>query len=705
MVDQTEAILKKYQTRLEGETQEYRQFKQDLVPDYSFYEKYARSLGNLIHISIATQERERIQAQLKEAHLSITPEQATGVALTSFVGVFLLTLLTATSIYFFTNTIPFLFVALGLLAGLFTYYYTTTIPARKAQEWKLQAAAQMVPAILYTVIYMKHTSNLERAIEFTASNIEGPLAYEFKKVIYDVEIGKYHSLKQAIDIYLEQWKDFAPEFVESFHLIEASLYEPSEARRIQILEKSLQVILDGVYEKMLKYSREIRTPLTNVYMLGIILPTLGLAMLPLASALLGGLIQWYHIILLFNILIPFGVFYLTSQALLKRPGGHGESAILRLNPHYATYADNRPWLTYLPLVLLGLLIGALPFLMQTPLATQLGLKHEYTLGELGLPVAQDLKLFDFKTVQGKTVGPFSPIGVLLSFMIPLTLALYFSLVYRKKTFALMQERDKTKVLEAEFTNSLFSLGNRLADNIPAEIAFAKVAEATQHQQTHDFFALVNTNIQQAGLSVEAALFDKRRGACIYYPSALIRTSMRILVESTKKGLQVAAQALMSISEYVKNITKINQRLQDLLAEIIADMKSNMTFLAPLLAGIVVGLGIMITTILNKLESLRVALPNQELGGFGTITDITRIFSINEMIPPYYIQLAIGMYMIEIVFILTITLVTVDAGKDTLRERAEFARNIKTSLIMYTGTAFLATLALTALATIALSSLG
>lgn len=456
---------------------------------------------------------------------------------------------------------------------------------------------------------------------------------------------------------------------------------------------------------MLKYSREIRTPLTNVYMLGIILPTLGLAMLPLASALLGSIIQWYHIIVLFNILIPFGVFYLTSQALLKRPGGHGESEILRLNPHYTTYADNRPWITYSPLIIIGILLGTLPFLMQTSFATTLGLKHDYTLGELGIPFAQELRLFDFKTEKGETLGPFSPIAVLMSFMIPLSVALYIATVYRKKTLLLMQEREKTKVLEGEFTNSLFSLGNRLADNIPAEIAFAKVAEATQHQQTHDFFALVNTNIQQAGLSVEAALFDKRRGACIYYPSALIRTSMRILVESTKKGLQVAAQALMSISEYVKNITKINQRLQDLLAEIIADMKSNMSFLAPLLAGIVVGLGIMITTILNKLDSLRTTLPNQEIGGFGTITDITRIFSISEMIPPYFIQCAIGIYMIEIVFILTTTLVTVDAGKDALRERAELARNIKTSLFMYIGTATTATCALTALAVIALSSLG
>src|SRR3989304_4414005 len=104
-----------------------------------------------------------------------------------------------------------------------------------------------------------------------------------------------------------------------------------------------------------------------------------------------------------------------------------------------------------------------------------------------------------------------------------------------------------------------------------------------------------------GMSVEKDIFDLRIDAIIYYPSDLISTSMRILIESSKKGLQIAALSLMSISEYVKNIQKITDRLKDLLAEVISDMKSNMTFLAPLLSGVVVGLAAMITSILNRLN--------------------------------------------------------------------------------------------------------
>ena len=181
--------------------------------------------------------------------------------------------------------------------------------------------------------------------------------------------------------------------------------------------------------------------------------------------------------------------------------------------------------------------------------------------------------------------------------------------------------------------------------------------------------------------------------------------MRILVESVKKGLNVAARALISISEYVKNIGRINQRLKDLLAEIISDMKSNMTFLAPLLAGIVVGLSTMITLILNKLEVLQVEGGAEALQGFGNFSQIVSIFDVSKMIPPYFLQISVGVYIIEVIFILTGALVTVDSGKDSLREKYELARNLRTGIILYLMTAFVSIVALGILASVALQGLG
>jgi hypothetical protein len=265
----------------------------------------------------------------------------------------------------------------------------------------------------------------------------------------------------------------------------------------------------------------------------------------------------------------------------------------------------------------------------------------------------------------------------------------------------MKSREETKTLEEEFTNSLFQLGNRLGDGMPPEIAFARVAESTKGQATNQFFITINQNIQQIGMSVENAVFDKKRGAIIFFPSALIATSMRILIESSKKGLKVAARSLMSISDYVKNVQKINQRLKDLLAEVVSDMKSNMTFLAPLLAGIVVGLSSMIIAVISKLE-VQALQGEVGVGGLGSLTNIVKLFASTEMIPPYFLQIAVGIYIIEIIFILTVALVTLDAGKDPLREKYDLSKNLKTGMFLYLITALLSVAVLTLLAAFAVN---
>ncbi len=720
MSEKTEDIIKKYRKKIESQlnerdenpntdySKEYLGFKESLIPESSRYKRWAQSLGSAIKIKVSEKERTKIQRQLSIAHIDeINPSQVLSLALVSMLLIFFLTVLIAVAIFFATETLQLLFVFLGFITSIFIFYYAYSMPRRIANGWRLKASSQMVPAILYVVVYMEHTSNLERAIEFASRYLDPPLSLDLKKIFYDVEIGKFPTIKESLDNYLETWRDYSPEFIESFHLIESSLFEPSDGRRVQILEKAMQAILDGVYDKMLRYSREIRSPLTNVYMLGIILPTLGLALLPLASTLLQGKIQSHHILIFFNIIIPFFVFYLATEALLKRPGGYGETSVLELNPDYPKYKSKKPWAISFLIAFPIFILGFLPFIFQIDaLITPLGLKNDYTFAELGLSFLGDQKLFDFKTIEGKTTGPFSMLAALLSLCIPLSIALFFSISYRLKTRDLIKARNETKILEEEFTSSLFQLGNRIGDGTPAEIAFSKVAESTSGQRTHNFFLLVNQNIQQFGMSLDRAIFSPQRGAIIYYPSALIATSMRILVESVKKGLKVAAKSLMSISEYVKNLKRINERLRDLLAEVVSDMRSNMTFLAPLLAGIVVGLSVMISTILNKLQGLiEVGAGSTEIAGVGSIANIVNIFNINEMIPPYFLQISIGLYIVQVIFILTGALVTVDSGKDTLREKSDLSKNLLRGTLLYLIIAFISIVALSILANVALGGLG
>jgi len=707
-----EDILKKHSARIEGQiktevknvnySREYVKFKKEMAPDLTRYERWCHSLGNVIKLNISTKDEKKIKRQIEIAHLEIEPWQAVTLSIMSFVMVFFIGLFISIAVVLIKGSIsafPLLFFFLMLFFGLFLFYFVNGYPSRLANKWRLKASSQMVPAILYIVVYMRHTPNLEKAIAFASQHLQEPLSLDFKKVFYNVEIGKFSTIKESLDNYLETWRDYSTEFIEAFHLIEGSLFEPSNERRIVTLEKALQVVLDGVYDKMLRFTHEVRSPLTNVYMLGVVLPTLALALLPLASAMLNGLIQWYHVFILFNLIIPFFVLYLTDKVLMMRPGGYGESSLLERNPYYYKYKSNsgywKAFLITLPLFILGLL----PLIFQyTPIPGWIGLKKDYTFAEIGLSFFKGENIFGFGQLGERIVGPFGIGALILSMFIPIGIALFFSIAYKYKTKDLIIERKRTKQLEREFNNSLFQLGNRIGNGMPPEIAFGRVAESSRGLMTADFFQRVNYNIRQMGMSVDKAIFDTRRGAIKYYPSDLIATSMRVLIESAKKGLKIAAVSLMSISEYVKNIHKITDRLRDMLAEIISDMRSNMTFLAPLLSGIVVGLAAMITVILSKIQFDDFA----ETAGIGF--DPGSLFEYLQMIPPYYLQIAVGIYIIQVIFILTGVLVTVDSGEDKLEKTNKTGKNLLRGVLLYFFTSLFATIALFVLASVVLSGL-
>ncbi len=709
-------IIKEYGGRIESRistqtsttaskySQSYLKFKEEMAPDISRYERWCKSLGSLIKLNVSQKDKRKVEKSLEIAHLDLEPWQPLTLSVMSFLTVFFIGMFISVGVALIRGdfaSFPVLFFLLTSIFSVFLFYFMNRYPQRLANRWRLKASSQMVPAILYVVVYMRHTPNLERAIAFASENLDYPLALDFKRVFYEVQVGKFSTLKESLDNYLDVWKDFSPEFIEAFHLIESSLFEPDDARRIATLEKSLKVALDGVYDKMLEFTHNIKSPLTNVYMLGVVLPTLGLALLPLTSAMLGGILTTVHVFILFNLIIPFMVFYMMDKVLFLRPGGYGESKLLERNPLYPKYKSKKPYFAAAIIVLPLILIGLLPILFHyTPLPEMIGLEKDYTFSELGLGFFEDANIFGFLQTGSEISGPFGMGALILGFLIPLGIALFFSLSYKAKTKEIIEERKKTTQLEKEFNNSLFQLGNRIGNGVPPEAAFGKVAESSQGLRSEDFFRRVNYNIRQMGMSLEAAIFDEKRGAIKYYPSEIISTSMRILVESSKKGLKIAAVSLMSISEYVKNINKITNRLRDMLAGIISDMKSNMNFLAPLLSGVVVGLAAMITTILTRLKLSD--FQGQDLAG--NLGNVVNIFDVSAMIAPYYLQMIIGIYLIQIIFILTNALVVIDSGEDKLQKTNKTGSNLFKGILLFFITSLVSTLALFLLTSVVMGNI-
>ena len=443
-----EDILKKHGVRIEKEinsdrvqnikfSKSYLKFREEMAPELTRFERWCKTLGNSVKLKISEKDEKKIKRNLEIAHLDVEPSQAMALSVMAFVSVFVLGILISLSVTLIKGSLidfPILFFFLVVILSLFLFYFVNGYSERLANKWRLKASSQMVPAILYIVVYMRHTPNLEKAVAFASEHLQYPLALDFKKVFYDVEIRRFSTIKESLDNYLETWRDYSPEFIEAFHLIESSLFEPNNDNRILALEKSLQVILDGVYDKMLKFTHDVRSPLTNVYMLGVILPTLGLALLPLASAMIGGIIKWYHVFILYTMILPLVVFYLTDKIMLLRPGGYGETKLLERNPLYPEYKSRKHYMRAFLICFPLIFIGILPLLFQyTPFPSLIGLKNDYTFSELGLEFLGEIYLFDFKSSEGGTVGPFGVGALLFSLFIPLGAALFFAISFKSKT--------------------------------------------------------------------------------------------------------------------------------------------------------------------------------------------------------------------------------------------------------------------------------
>lgn len=670
----------------EAYTREYSIFREEaLTAALNFYERACTTAGSMIKATPPPEDRKRLQQAIDTAKLNITPEGAYAFALLLTVacvlfGLFIIGFTYLVSITGLIKT-QILFGVIFIILGVAILKPASKYPLYLADRWRLQASNQMVLCILYIVIYMRHTSNLEHAIRFASSHVGKPLSLELRKVLWDVETGRYATIKEALDIWLEGWKQYNLEFVESFHLIESSLYETKGERRIELLEKSLEIILEGTYERMLHYAQDIKSPITTMYMLGVILPILGLIILPLLGSFMG--VKWYHLAFVYNLALPVVVYFIGYNILSKRPVGYAASAIMEEGEQFRQYrllrlgsgrlVDPKPIAVMIALAFV--FVAAVPFVLHFADPS-----FDLGLGKLG-------NLLDYKTVEVDgdmlTVGPFGMGIAILSLLVPLGLAVALSFYYSVRSRKLMGIRDRTKTLEAEFRTALFQLGNRIGGGIPTEAAFGSVAETLKGTPTGDFLRMVDHNIRSLGMSINQAVFDEKVGALLSYPSSLIESSMRVLIESSAKGPEVVSKALISISVYLDRINKVSERLKDLLSEIVSSMKAQISFLTPMIGGIVVGIGAMITAIITKLSSELGGLTGGEAAAqFGNMAQLVNLFPLHKMISPFFFQVVVGLYVVEIAFVLTIISNGIENGIDRINEQDSLSRNLKKGTVFY-----------------------
>ncbi len=636
-------------------SESYKSFRAEhLSKTHTFYEN-ACNFSKRFKVKVSDDKRKEINSYIALCHLNITPE-----------GVFAFAYLT-TFVMLLVATVSFFVFGLGLAGfiltlSLFALLLLPKIPAYIYNTWRAKASDQLVLAVLYMVIYMKRDANLESAILFVSQQLAPPVSLDFMKILWDVETKTYSTVRQSLESYVATWKEKQSAFVDSIHLIESSLTAPDESQAKSLLSKATDVILQGTQDNMVKYAHSLQGPVTMIHMLGIVLPILLLVMMPMVSAFMGDLIRPYHLFIGYNILLPILVFALVNSVIQLRPGGASTSDV-----EIYKKAKKKP----------GFKIGNVE--LKFPL--KLIFAGMFTLFLIP-PILYVLN--KAATVETTTELLFADGMFYFSLFVIAGLGLSVALYYRSIVKPSLEQKHKTEKLEGEFAAAIFQLSSRIQENVPAEMAFGTVAEATKGTEVSEFFQIVDQNIRQRGMSLRDAIFDNKQGALAFFPSSTIRSVMNLLIEGVKKSPQAVAESLQTISTYLTDMHRVSERLQDLLAETISSIKMQASFLAAVISAIVVSLTVLVTKVLVGLGEQLAEVPTEFGGaaGAGPGVGIVQLFSVETATPPFLFQLIVGIYVIQVVMLLSHLLAGVIYGRDKIEARWMIASNLLIATSIY-----------------------
>ena len=627
-------------------TREYEEFLKEevLLRKRTFYEKLCHTAGKILPISLPKSLEKRYQEAINFSHLNVTPKQVFSLAFLSLVLVLAIPSAIAFAVGF-TDAI-----LLSIVLASIAFFYLFDYPLHYSTMFKIRATSEMVLSILYMTISMRISQNIENAIKFAAGNVKGPLALDFKQLLWDVYTRKYDSMSVALESFIQKWRKDNEEFTQSIYLIVSSSFE-SQVKLEQSLDEAVEIMLNGTKEKMERFAQDLRTPVTVFNAMGILLPVLGLIFLPIIGIFLQDAIKPFWLVVGYDVLLPFTVYIMMKGYLEKRPYTfhHPDVSLHPKFSHENPYG--KPFKVSVALSVFLISIG-LFFILQ---ATEL--------------FSFNLLFYSMFVTWGLSAG-------IIVYML-------------WTTMAKLKLRDEVAQIENEFAEGLFQLGMQLTRGIPLEKALKDISPRIRELKISKFFDTILYNVETFGMTLEQAVFNKENGAITYYPSHLIGAIMKATVEISKRGMGVVAKAMITISKYLKDAHKVQEDLKETMGETTSTMEIQALLLAPLASGVVVALAAMIMQMLlslrQSLESLQASLfsggPIEAAGG-GVLSSI---INLDSTIPSHYFQLIVGVYMVEIVSILAVFLSVMNNGEEDLLRKFNLGRTLALATIIYSIT--------------------
>ncbi|UCG68588.1 MAG: hypothetical protein JSV09_12375 [Thermoplasmata archaeon] len=523
-----------------------------------------------------------------------------------------------------------LFIPIVLFMPLLIFAFVASFPEILANRVKTKSLGRTPEAINYLVMSMRLSPSLSKAVAFAAHSSDEPISSGLQKVLWDIYMRKHDSIEESFLAFAYEWGEWNEDFKRALYAIRSSTLERSEEGRARILDKAEEIVLEGTKRRIEGFASSLQAPTTVLFALGILLPMMIGAMLPMMALSLPTGMDFettassgvepdagsaLGIVLLMDVVFPVIAFIYAYHILGKRPG-------TATPPNVKSELSKRRGRTITSItVLLGLGIGL-----------------------MGIPY-----LRNYLGYFGTVLGP-----------VPIVIGIGFALGYYCKATSSSQKRmrDKIKKMEEEFPDALFKLGSRIAEGEPLETALLKVSDSMKGTHIAELFEKISYTIQVTRSTPEEAMFGEDFGVLRELPSRTIRAAMKTVTESTKKDAKTAGSIIINVSNYLRDMKKVEHDIKTSLSQTVEMMKSTGILFAPLVMGITASLYVLLSSEFSMLPGSTQLLSNDAF------------------------FLIIGIYLILMVMVTMYFSVGIEHGEDSIELKHTIGNAVPIAVIIY-----------------------
>ncbi len=464
----------------------------------------------------------------------------------------------------------------------------SSYPDLLEKRLKAETIGRAPESINYMTMSMRVRPSLYRAVSFSAKHTEEPMASGLNKVLWDVYTRNKSSLEESFIDFALQWGDWNEDLKRSLYAIRSAMLEKTRTGLNSALEKANDIIIRGTKRQVEDFSNSLGTPTTILFAIGIMLPLIIGAMLPMLA--LGGLnvgametesnvseggIGTIHMVILMNVAAPGGALIYSYKILGDRPGTTSL-------PEIPDNTDVKK--TLFNAIIIGILLVIPLFLIPT---------HIKFLMPLPL------------------------------FWPPVAAVTYYCLA---RTLKVKEERRMINTMEREFPDALFQLGSRIAEGISLELAFNRTGKSMGGTEIGELFKKITCALQVDRRTLEDTLFGDD-GILTNLPSRTIKATMKTVVEVSKKDPHEAGKTIIQISNFLRDMAEMDHDIKSKLSQSVEMMKGTAMIFAPVVMGVVVSLYFMLYDIFSEITTM-------------------------EMISPYAFTTIVGIYLILMCGVIT-----------------------------------------------------